>query len=129
MRWEGRLGEAEGAEGPVGMGIGGDRPELGGLDSEGKIALKGAVYPSARASIETQLDALYLREKELFGELGSMEQDFEAILNRGKFVSAQSRARFERVQGSYLAVKRRLDELQAQRPDWIPPGVSAPGDF
>jgi hypothetical protein len=91
--------------------------------------LNGDVYPSARAPIEVQLAALYLREKELFGELGSMEQDFEAMLNRGKFVSAQSRARFERVQQSYWAVKRRLDEFQAQRPDWIPPGVSAPGDF
>lgn len=111
------------------MGACGEWMELCELDGEGKIALKGAVYPSARASIETQLDALYLREKELLGELGSMEQDFEAILNRGKFVSAQSRARFERMQESYSAVKRRLSELQAQRPDWIPPGVSAPGDF
>ncbi|MCX6100437.1 MAG: hypothetical protein NTV92_03265 [Candidatus Bipolaricaulota bacterium] len=91
--------------------------------------MNGEMYPSTRAPIEVLLAALYLREKELLGELGCMEQDFEAMLNRGKFVSAQSRARFERMQESYWAVKRRLDGLQAQRPNWLPPGVSAPGDF
>jgi hypothetical protein len=30
---------------------------------------------------------------------------------------------------AYWAVKQRLAQLQAQRPGWLPPGVSAPGDF
>jgi hypothetical protein len=93
------------------------------------MALKDGMYPSPRAPIEAQLAALYLREKELFAELGSMEQDFEETLNRGQCVNVQCRARFERVQESYQAVKRRFDELQAQRPDWMAPGASAPGDF
>jgi len=91
--------------------------------------LKRRVQPSPRAPIESLLAELHQREKDLAGQLGELEEEIEKRRALNQPFGQRRLARYEQLREAYWAVKLRLGQLQAQRPGWLPPGVSAPGDF
>jgi hypothetical protein len=93
------------------------------------FTLKRRVQPSPRAPIESLLAELYQREKDLAGQLGELEEEIEKRRALNQPFGQQRLTRHDQLRQAYWAVKQRLAQLQAQRPGWLPPGVSAPGDF
>jgi len=93
------------------------------------FTLKRRVQPSPRAPIESLLAELYQREKDLAGQLGELEEEIEERRALNKPLGKRRLARHDQLRQAYWAVKQRLALLQNKRPGWIPPGVSAPGDF
>lgn len=93
------------------------------------FTLKRRVQPSPRAPIESLLAELYQREKDLAGQLGELEEEIEERRALNKLLGKRRLARHDQLRQAYWAVKQRLAQLQPKRPGWIPPGVSAPGDF
>jgi hypothetical protein len=93
------------------------------------FTLKRLVQPSPRAPIESLLADLYQREKDLAGQLGELEEEIEERRALNKPFGKRRLARHDQLRQAYWAVKQRLALLQTTRPEWIPPGVSAPGDF
>ncbi len=93
------------------------------------FTLKRRVQPSPRAPIESLLADLYQREKDLAGQLGELEEEIEERRALNKPFGKRRLARHDQLRQAYWAVKQRLALLQTKRPGWIPPGVSAPGDF
>jgi hypothetical protein len=99
------------------------------LDTLPSFTLKRRVQPSPRAPIESLLAELDQREKDLAGQLGELEEEIEKLRILKKPFGQRRLTRYDRLRESYWAVKLRLAQLRAQRPGWLPPGVSAPGDF
>ena len=99
------------------------------LDSHPFFSLKQSVQPSSRAPIESLLAELYQREKDLDGQIGELDEEIEQRRTLDKPIGPRRLAKLNRLLETLGTVKQRFDKLQAQRPDWLPPGVSAPGDF
>jgi hypothetical protein len=91
--------------------------------------LKQLVQPSPRAPIESLLAALYQREQDLEGQLRELEQDIEALSALNQPIGQRRLAQHDKLREAYWTAKRRFAQLKTQRPDWLPPGVSTPGDF
>jgi hypothetical protein len=87
------------------------------------------VQPSPRAPIESLLAELSQREKDLDGQLGELGEEIEELRALNKPIGKRRLARHDQLREAYWTVKLRLAQIQAQRPDWRPPGVSAPGAF
>lgn len=87
------------------------------------------MQPSPRAPIESLLAELYQREQDLAGQLGELEEEIEKRRALNKPFGKRRLARHDQLREAYWAVKLRFAQLRAQRPEWLPPGVSAPGDF
>ncbi len=87
------------------------------------------MQPSPRAPIESLLAELYQREKDLAGQLGELEEEIEELRALNKPFGQRRLTRHDQLRQAYWAVKQRLALLQTKRPGWLPPGVSAPGDF
>ena len=87
------------------------------------------MQPSPRAPIESLLADLFQREKDLDGQLGELGEEIEELRAMNKPLGQRRLARYDQLCEAYWTVKHRLAQLQVQRPDWRPPGVSAPGDF
>jgi uncharacterized membrane protein YccC len=93
------------------------------------FSLKQSVQPSSRAPIESLLAELYQREKDLDGQIGELDEEIDQRRTLNKPIGPRRLAKLNRLLETLRTVKQRFDKLQAQRPDWLPPGVSAPGDF
>lgn len=93
------------------------------------FTLKRRVQPSPRAPIESLLADLHQREQDLAGELSELEEEIEERRALNKPLGKRRLARHDQLRQAYWAVKQRLVQLQAKRPGWLPPGVSAPDDF
>ena len=87
------------------------------------------MQPSPCAPIESLLAELYQREKDLDGQIGELDEDIEQRRTLNKPISQRRLAKLNRLLKTLGTVNQRFAKLQAQRPDWLPPGVSAPGDF
>jgi uncharacterized membrane protein YccC len=91
--------------------------------------LKQSVQPSSRAPIESLLAELYQRQKDLDGQLGELDEEIGELRALNKPIGQRRLAKHDRLLETCSTIKQRFDQLQAQQPDWLPPGVSAPGDF
>jgi len=87
------------------------------------------VHPSPRAPIENLLAELFQREKDLDGQLGERGEEIEELRALNKPIGKRRLTRHDQLRVAYWTVKGRFAQLQAQRPDWRPPGASAPGNF
>ena len=117
------------APGPSWCSLPSGRPALCRLDRPAAITFKQAVQPSPRAPIESLLAELSQREKDLHGQLGELGEEIDELRAQHKPIGQRRITRFDQLREAYWTVKHRLAQLQSQRPDWQPPGVTAPGDF
>ncbi len=91
--------------------------------------MKRSVQPSPRAPIENLLAELHQREKDLAGQLGELEEEIEERRALNKPIGKRRLTRHDQLRQAYWTVEARLSLLRTKRPEWLPPGVSAPGDF
>ena len=87
------------------------------------------MQPSPRAPIESLLADLWQRQKDLDGQIGELEQEIGELRALHRPIGKRRQEKLDQLLLTLDTVKEQFERLQAQRPDWLPPGVSAPGDF
>ncbi len=93
------------------------------------LALNIPVQLSPRAPIECLLADLWQRQKDLEGQLGELQEEIGERRALHRPIGKRRLEKLDRLLLTLDTVKEQSERLQARQPNWLPPGVSAPGDF